>query len=511
MTRRFPGYAFAAFACIAISTHAFATQKASNAAYPSPRIVLSEREVDLGNLRAGDSLRPVLVTVRNAGDAALQIRKLRSSCVCMTADLSDMTIKPGATAKLRLQGQLMRFEESFDEQVLLYSNDPEQPVAKVHLSGPVVTPIMLEPNGIPVGPVYRGILDRRRYQPVHLVAADGAPIGPIRAIPSRPFIHAETRSRDDGSYEVEVRVDPNVPLGKLDEKVTMETHHPKAPVIEIPVVGTILGDLDPLGHVVDFGFLKEGQTGIAHCLVKSLGGKKFEISKAEVKLPIPAEVQVQPDGNDFNLEVRVPSPPAFTSLQGSVVLHTNSPDQPIVTVEIHGGVTANDPFEQVKADGGDARFFEIVKSALNRGDRISADVFFAQVLGGVKDQRASDILLRAATEGELQARMRAVELLAGFKTPDVLQRLRRIITDDSHQFVRRLALVDYVDAVGNGAIPEMLLALQDDEGWVREDAATYLGKYGDSKVIPALKAADNDPDPEADVAIKKALLVLRSK
>jgi hypothetical protein len=486
-------------------------QQTAKAPDGAPRIVLSEREIDLGNLRAGEPLRAVEVTVRNAGDATLEIRKLRSSCICLTADLSQTTITAGGTATLRLQGQLMRFEESFDEQVLLYSNDAEQPVAKVHVSGPVVTPIMLDPNGIPVGPVYRGILDRRRYQPVHLVAADGAPIGPIRAIPSRPFIHAETRTRDDGSYEVDVRVDPTLPLGKLDEKVTVETHHPKAPVIEIPVVGTILGDLDPLGHVVDFGFLKEGQTGVAHCLVKSLGNKKFEISKAEAKLPIPAEVKVIPEGNDFNLEVRVPTPPAFTSLNGVVELQTNSPDQPVVKVEIHGGVTANNPFDQVKADGSDARFFAIVKDALNRGDRISADVFFAQVLGGVKDERASDILLRAATEGDLRARMRAVELLAGFKTPDVLQRLRRIITDDSHQFVRRLALVDYVNAVGNGAIPEMLLALQDDEGWVREDAAMYLGKYGDSKVIPALRAADNDPDPEADVAIKKALLVLRSK
>jgi len=428
----------------------------------------------------------------------------------MTADLSEMKIAAGGTATLRLQGKLLPFEEEFNEQALIYSNDPEQPLAKVHVSGPVVAPVMLDPAGIPMGLVYRGILDNRKYQPVHLLAADGAPIGPIRAIPSRPFIHAETRQREDGSYEVDVRVDSSVPIGKLNEKVTVETHHPKAPVVEIPVIGVILGDLDPLGHVVDFGFLKEGQTGVAHCLVKSLGGKKFEISKADVKLPVPAEVKVIPDGNDFNLEVRVPSPPAFASLHGAVELHTNSPDQPIVSVEIHGGVVANHPFDQAAADGSDARFLAIVKDALARREAISMDDFFALVLGGVKDQRAANILLQAATEGELPTRMRAVELLSTFKTADVIQRLRRILTDDPHQFVRRLALVGYVDAVQNGAIPDLLLALQDDEGWVREDAAMYLGKYGDSRVIPALKAAENDPDPEAAIAVKQALFKLQS-
>jgi len=511
MIRPVPWYAFMALACAVIPSGAAAAQHTAKASYAAPRIVLSEREVDLGRLRPGDQLRAVVVTVQNAGDAPLEIRKLRSSCICMTADLSQMTIKPGGAATLRLQGRLLPFEESFDEQALLYSNDPEQPLVKVHVSGPIVGPIIRDPVAAAFGPTYRGVFDRRRFQPVHLRAADGAPIGPVRAVPSHPAIHVDTQQRDDGSYDVDVRLDTNVPLGPFNEKVVLETHHPKAPVVEIPVIGTVLGDLDPLGHVVDFGFLKEGQTGVASCLLKSLGGKKFEITKAEAKLAVPAEVQISPDGNDFKIQVRVPSPPAFASLQGVVELHTNSPDQAVVPIQVVGGVLSSHPFDEAKAEGSDARFLAIVKDVLRRGERISADDFFGQVLGGVKDERAADILLRAATEGELQTRMRAVELLSKLKTPVVIERLRRIITDDPHHFVRRLALVGYVDAVGNGAIPEMLLALQDDEGWVREDAALYLGKYGDSKVIPALKAAENDPDPEAAVAIKQALLLLQSK
>jgi Protein of unknown function (DUF1573)/HEAT repeats len=514
MSRRFPFHTFAVLAWALIVPVVGAAQATPEAAYPAPRIVLSERDVDLGNLRPAEPLRPVTVTIRNAGDQPLEIRKLRSSCICMTADLSDTHIQAGGTATLRLQGRLLPFEESFDEQALIYSNDPEQPVVKVHVTGPVITPIMVDPEALSIGlTTYRGLVDQRQYPPVRLVAADHAPLGPIRAIPSHPSIHAETRQREDGSYEVDVRIDSNVPLGNFNESVRIETHHSKAPVVEVPIIGRILGDLDPLGHVVDFGFIKEGQTSTAQCVVKRLGRfeKKIEITTAEVKLPVPAQVEVTPAGNDYNVKVRVTSAPAFASLRGVVELHTDNPDQPLVTVEIHGGVLANHPFEQAAAEGSDTRFLAIVKDALDRGERISADDFFAQVLGGVKDQRAVALLLRAATEGEVRTRMRAVELLSTFKTPEVLQRLRRIITDDPHQFVRRLALVGYADAVQNGGIPEMLLALQDDEGWVREDAAEYLGKYGDAKVIPVLRAAQNDPDPEAALAIKSALLMLQSK
>jgi hypothetical protein len=518
MSKRFHFQALTLLACTQFVPALGAAQTTSKAAYPAPRIVVSEREVDLGPLqpnlalRPVDPLRPVTVTIRNDGDQPLEIRKVRSSCICMTAELSETRIKPGGTATLRMQGRVLPFEESFDEQALIYSNDPQQPLVKVHVSGPVVTPIMVDPAAVSFGLMtYRGALDQLKYPPVRLTAADHAPIGPIKVIPSHPAIHAEPREGEDGSYLIDFRVDSNVPLGDFKQSIRVETHHPKAPVVEIPILGRILGDLDPFAKVVDFGYLKEGQTGVASCLVKSLGGKKFEISRADARLPIPADVQVTPEGNDFKVQVKVTSVPAFTLLRGVVELQTNSPDQPVVKVEIHGGVLANDPFAQAKAEGSDARFLTIVKDALYRGDRISADDFFAQILVGVKDQRAADLLLRAATEGELQTRMRAVELLSTFKTPDVLQRLRRIITDDPHQFVRRLALVGYVNGVQDGAIPEMLLALQDDEGWVREDAAAYLGKFGDSKVIPALRAAQSDSDPEAALAIKNALLLLQSK
>ena len=45
---------------------------------------------------------------------------------------------------------------------------------------------------------------------------------------------------------------------------------------------------------------------------------------------------------------------------------------------------------------------------------------------------------------------------------------------------------------------------------MREDAAIYLGKLGDASVIPALKAALNDPDQDASNAIRAALATLQA-
>jgi HEAT repeat protein len=73
-----------------------------------------------------------------------------------------------------------------------------------------------------------------------------------------------------------------------------------------------------------------------------------------------------------------------------------------------------------------------------------------------------------------------------------------------------MALEAYADATGHVAVPALLLALQDDDSWVRERSANYLGKLGDAQVIPALRAAISDPDPDAALAIREALSTLQA-
>jgi HEAT repeat protein len=100
--------------------------------------------------------------------------------------------------------------------------------------------------------------------------------------------------------------------------------------------------------------------------------------------------------------------------------------------------------------------------------------------------------------------------LREYKTPEVIERLRQVMTDDSHAFVRRPAMIAYWRATGKAAVPMLLMGLMDDDEWVREDAATMLGKSGDPSAIPALQAAASDPNPETAAAVRDALTALQA-
>lgn len=60
-------------------------------------------------------------------------------------------------------------------------------------------------------------------------------------------------------------------------------------------------------------------------------------------------------------------------------------------------------------------------------------------------------------------------------------------------------------ADGIRATPKLVVALSDTSNWVRRAAAKALGKIGDPKSLPALKAATGDPDKFVAQSAKSAV------
>jgi hypothetical protein len=475
-----------------------------------PRLQMSTSVIDVGRVDPKDSKRTVEVSLKNVGTEPLTIRKVRTSCRCVRAELAPGPIAKGAERTIRLQMDLPTADEAVDESLLIYSNDSSHPARRIRITGSIGTGIRLLPmQAFPVGPVYRGALARARFTGIQLLAVDRAPLGEVRVSASHSAIHPQVRKLEDHWYEVFITIDESIPLGRLDGWVRAETEHPTERVVTVPVVGIVEGDLDHGGRRIDFGFLPEGKAGVITFRLPNRGTKDINIVRAEPHLPVPAEVDVTREDKVFKIVVRVAPQPAFTLFNGFLELHTDEPSEPVTRVEVSGGVLASRPFE-TGAGPDNARFMTLIEKVLERGQRIPADRFFSDVLGGVKDERAVRILLRALDTAGVAARMRAVELLHTFKTPEVLDRLRVAITDDEEGFVRRLALGAYAEALGKAAVPDLLMALVDDDAWVREDAAIYLGKSGDPRAIPALQEAAADPNPETQAAVQEALAALQS-
>ncbi|RTR31120.1 virulence factor [Robertmurraya yapensis] len=129
-----------------------------------------------------------------------------------------------------------------------------------------------------------------------------------------------------------------------------------------------------------------------------------------------------------------------------------------------------------------------------------------QLLEQMEDPTLSDLPLldKALTDEKASIRRLATVYLGMIEDKGVLPYLYKALQDKSVT-VRRTAGDCLSDLGFEEATEEMMKALQDKSKLVRWRAAMFLYEVADEKALPALKAAEDDPEFEVSLQIKLAI------
>lgn len=119
-------------------------------AYAKPDLQIDSKTFDFGEVLQGDEVRHVFKFV-NAGDEPLIIFRIRSSCGCTAALVSEKNLSPGATGEVQANFDSTRFGGAVSKTIYIYSNDPVYPVQQVHIKGKVKELVAIEPAKINFG------------------------------------------------------------------------------------------------------------------------------------------------------------------------------------------------------------------------------------------------------------------------------------------------------------------------------------------------------------------------
>jgi Protein of unknown function (DUF1573) len=93
----------------------------------APKIVLNPATLDLGSLPQ-QTQKTFELKIANEGTKNLIIRGVTASCGCTAAVVSQKTIKPGVSGKVRVTFKSSSFSGTVEKSVLITSNDPQTPV-----------------------------------------------------------------------------------------------------------------------------------------------------------------------------------------------------------------------------------------------------------------------------------------------------------------------------------------------------------------------------------------------
>jgi len=305
-----------------------------------PRIMFVEPVFDFGKVEQGEQVTHMF-RFTNQGGQDLRIESVKTSCGCTAAVISADVAPPGQEGTISATFDTTHFSGEKAKGITVYSNDPQQPVTALTLQGEITVEVAADPAQLYVGRVHRG--DEIIISVDVFYDAD-KPIEITKVENSHPSVSVQpedlTKEGKKGK-KLLVTLKKDAPLGRLNDQITVTTTSQKKPQIEIPVFGSIEGDMVVLPPQVSFGVVRTGESKTLELSIKNRGTKPVQVLRVENSSPaIVAEVTPVKQGEEYRLTLRATGENKVGRIQGEVQVFTDHPEEKVLTIPLYGMVAA---------------------------------------------------------------------------------------------------------------------------------------------------------------------------
>jgi hypothetical protein len=285
---------------------------------------------------------------------------------------SAKVVPPGGSTKLRVQWRGKGSGGPFRQQAGVLTNDPRQPQITFVVEGTVVPTFRTVPESIVLAKHSSGTSERATARiftfgpeppTLESLTLDDEETSQFFSLASAPLDAAALaeQSGATGGFQITADIRPGLPLGPLRQTIKVAFRMPDELVAEIPVEGSVTGDLALAGTAWDssqdvllLGSVSS-RTGTQTNLFLTAKGPHRESLRPVVREVVPESLQVvvgegKPVGSGavirFPISITIPpgSMPAnhICSAQapaGRIVLDTGHPDTPQLTIRICVAIT----------------------------------------------------------------------------------------------------------------------------------------------------------------------------
>ena len=341
---------------------------------PTPRVEVPETQFAFGTVGVGAKGSHEFV-IRNTGDLPLELTKGVTSCTCTVSDFVESeggsadakVVPPGGTMKLNVKWRGKGDGGPFRQQASVTTNDPRQPEIVFVVEGTVVPTYKTIPSSITLPKLSTGSSERvtvavftfgkeaPTLDSVSLASEKAAQFYSLTSAALEPGDLAR-QTGATGGFLITADIRPGLPIGPLRETIKVVFRMPEEVTAEIPVEGSVGGDLALAGAAWDssrdslsLGTVSS-RTGSQTSLFLTAKGPHRDAVRPVIREVVPDSLQVvvgegKPVGNGnvirFPLSITIPPGSAQANHLGSsqapagrIVLDTGHPYSPSLTIPV---------------------------------------------------------------------------------------------------------------------------------------------------------------------------------
>jgi hypothetical protein len=285
----------------------------------------------------------------NKGEANLLIEKVKTTCGCTVADYTKEPIAPGESGTVDVVFKTRRRKGVQKKTIFVYTNDPQQPQAKLELSGKVQPLFWMDPGDrVNLGEVERG--QKIEDHKIRLVWLPDIDLKIENIQPRNPGIEVTQEPFEDGEnrgIELTIRI-PDVAalgnagqLGRINESIQIETNNDAFRRQFVFVTGTLKREVMVRPHAITFGIARPGADAVRKVTVEAAEGFSLEEPTVECPLEfVKFEVNQVEAGSKYDIIARldVDQVPVGKFFRDYLKIRTNSEDVPEISMLVTGRV-----------------------------------------------------------------------------------------------------------------------------------------------------------------------------
>jgi hypothetical protein len=216
-----------------------------------PKGHLEETAYDLGRFAENAGIKEIEVPIVNVGDEPLNIAYKWSTCGCLTIVSYEKEIAPEQTGTIKLEIDPSSANLGQNLQIATFkTNDPNLPVLEIRISYTVGSEyVRISPEAIEFAVPREKLLERGNLlvETIYLVDYGSERLevkqvkfsDPNFGYTSYDTVYTCLLGKKSHKIKFNVFMDANLPVGKIDAKLTLVTNRKGSPVIEIPIRGII--------------------------------------------------------------------------------------------------------------------------------------------------------------------------------------------------------------------------------------------------------------------------------
>lgn len=307
-----------------------------------PKAVAVEPVKELGLVPKGEQATHEF-TIRNEGNAPLQIQEVRAACGCTVADY-DKVIAPGQTGKVRMSVDTTTFSGPIAKGVTVFTNDPATPQIELTVRANVEPFIKVSP-GYARYSMVQGEKEGKITQT--LWTPDKSPMQIVKVESPYPYLKVSFReakpeernkaAQDQQQWVIDMVLASDAPVGPLTEPVKVHTNSTKQKLVQIPVSGFVRPVIAVTPSVVDFGPIEIKEEMRKTFNVRSFATEPIKLTSIQDNIQgIDASYEPLQDGREYQIRLTLKPELAKGPFNGKLVITTDSPKVPRLEVEVKG-------------------------------------------------------------------------------------------------------------------------------------------------------------------------------